>query len=145
MKKLITTLAVCLTVGVGASAMPQQQQQPPPPPPNPQTQQTQPQKPATQELVLTGCLIQGTGPTVFIFDNAKKDPKSQTEKAMKYVVIASAEDLNLRQHLNHEVQIVGTWDGKTAPATPKVEEKDLPRLTAKSLTMISNTCAVVTR
>src|SRR6187200_2100221 len=62
MKKLITTFAVCLSVGAGASAM-QQQQTPP-----------DPQKPPTQEITLTGCLIQGTTPTVFIFDKARKDP-----------------------------------------------------------------------
>jgi hypothetical protein len=109
----------------------QQQQDPPPPPAQ--------QKPATQELILTGCLIQGTAPTVFIFDNAKKDPKSPTEKAVKYVVVPSAQDLNLRPHLNHQVEIVGVWDGKTAP-TGKVEEKDLPRFTAKSVTMVADTC-----
>jgi hypothetical protein len=138
MKKLITTLAVCLTVGAGASAMQQQQANPPDP-------QAQTQKPATQELTLTGCLIQGTAPTVFIFDNAKKDPKSPTEKAVKYVVVASTEDINLRPHLNHEVQIVGVWDGRTAPATGKVEEKDLPRFTAKVVTMVADTCTAAAR
>lgn len=131
MKKLITTFAVCLSVGVGASAM-QQAQTPP--------QDPQPQKPATQEITLTGCLIQGTTPTVFIFDKARKDPKSPTEKAVKYVVVPNAADLNLRPHLNHEVQIVGMWDGRTAPATDKVEEKDLPRFTAKAVTMVADTC-----
>jgi len=136
MKRLISTLAVCLTVGVGASAMQQT------PPPNPQAQ---PQTPPTQEITLTGCLIQGTTPTVFIFDKARKDPKSPTEKAVKYVVVPSAADLNLRPHLNHEVQIVGVWDGRTAPATDKVEEKDLPRFTAKSVTMVSDTCTPAVR
>jgi hypothetical protein len=141
MKKLITTFAVCLSVGVGASAMQQQAQTPPP---DPQAQ-TQPQKPPTQEITLTGCLIQGTTPTVFIFDKARKDPKSPTEKAVKYVVVPSTADLNLRPHLNHEVQIVGVWDGRTAPATDKVEEKDLPRFTAKAVTMVADTCTPAVR
>jgi hypothetical protein len=140
MKRLITTFAVCLSVGVGASAM-QQQAQTPPPDPQAQT----PQKPPTQEITLTGCLIQGTTPTVFIFDKARKDPKSPTEKAVKYVVVPNAADLNLRPHLNKEVQIVGVWDGRTAPATDKVEEKDLPRLTAKSVTMVADTCTPAAR
>jgi len=133
MKKLITTFAVCLSVGAGASAM-QQQQTPP-----------DPQKPPTQEITLTGCLIQGTTPTVFIFDKARKDPKSPTEKAVKYVVVPSAADLNLRPHLNHEVQIVGVWDGRSAPATGNVEEKDLPRFTAKTVTMVADTCTPASR
>ena len=139
MKKLITTLAVCFSVGAGASAMQQAQT----PPPDPQAQ-TQP-KPVTQEITLTGCLIQGTTPTVFIFDNARKDPKSPTEKAVKYVVVPTTQDLNLRPHLNHEVQIVGVWDGRTAPAGGKVEEKDLPRFTAKSVTMVADTCTPAVR
>jgi len=140
MKKLITTFAVCLSVGAGASAMQQQQAQTPPSDPQVQTQ-----KPATEEITLTGCLIQGTTPTVFIFDKARKDPKSPTEKSVKYVVVPNAADLNLRPHLNHEVQIVGVWDGRTAPATDKVEEKDLPRFTAKSVTMVSDTCTPAAR
>ena len=142
MKKLITTLAVCLSVGVGASAMQQQQAQTPPPDPQAQAPA---QKPPTQEITLTGCLIQGTTPTVFIFDKARKDPKSPTERAVKYVVVPNAADLNLRPHLNHEVQIVGVWDGRTAPAGDKVEEKDLPRFTAKSVTMVSDTCTPAAR
>jgi hypothetical protein len=142
MKQLITTFAVCFAVGAGASAMQQQQAQTPPPDPQ---AQTQPQKPPTEEITLTGCLIQGTTPTVFIFDNAKKDPKSPTEKAVKYIVVPSAADLNLRPHLNHEVRIVGVWDGKTPPVTGKVEEKDLPRFTAKSVTMVADTCTPVAR
>lgn len=137
MKKLFSTLAVCFAVGAGASAMQQQQ---PPTPPAPQDP-----KPAPQEITLTGCLIQGTAPTVFIFDDAKKDPKSETEKAMKFVVVAGPQDLNLRPHLNHKVLIVGTSDGRTAPATGKVEEKDLPRFTAKSVTMVADTCAPAPR
>ena len=136
MKKLFSTLAVCFAVGAGASAM-QQQTTPPPDPQN--------QKPAPQEITLTGCVIQGSGPTVFIFDNAKKDPTSDTEKAVKYVVVAGPQDLNLRSHLNHKVLIVGTSDGRTAPMTPKVEEKDLPRFTAKSVTMVADTCTPVAR
>ena len=42
-------------------------------------------------------------------------------------------------------KIVGVWDGKTAPASGKVEEKDLPRFTAKSVTMVADTCAPAAR
>jgi hypothetical protein len=140
MKRLVTTLGVCLAIGVGAAAQQQQQQQQA----DPQAA-AQAQKPATQELTLTGCLVQGSTPTVFVFDKARKDPKSPTEKPVKYIVVAGTEDLNFRQHLNHEVQIVGTWDGRTAPATGKVEEKDLPRFTAKSVTMVADTCTPLVR
>ena len=141
MKTLITTLAICAAVTMSVAAnqagqgqqQQQQQQTPPTPPQTPQT---------IADTTLTGCLIQGSGPTVFIVDNAKADPKSTTEKGARYIVIASAEDLNLRQHLNHEVRITGKVDGTVPVAGTKVEEKDLPKLNAKAVVMVSNTCPV---
>lgn len=133
MKTLVTAIAVCsLVAGLSARQ-------------DPASQQT-PQKPAVPEITLTGCLVQGSTPAVFIFENARKDPKSTTEPAVKYVVLASTEDLNLRSHLNHEVRISGLPDGKIAPpTTQKVDEKDLPRLSAKSVTMVADTCTAPIR
>ena len=133
MKTLVTALAVCFVVaGVSAQQQQQQQQQPP---------AQEAQKPADTEITLTGCVVQGSGPTVFIFENARKDPKSTSEPAAKYIVVAAAEDLNLRQHLNHSVTIVGVSDGKPVVLmTQKVEEKDLPRISAKSVVMVADTC-----
>lgn len=144
MKTAMTTLAICAAVGLNVLANQQTQQPPPPPPTQQQQQQQPPDKPQTPiaDTTLTGCLIQGSGPTVFIVDNAKADPKSTTEKGARYIVIASAEDLNLRQHLNHEVRITGKVDGMVPVAGTKVEEKDLPKLNAKAVVMVSNTCAV---
>ena len=102
---------------------------------DPQTPQNSP-KP---DVALTGCLIQGSSPAVFIFDNARKDPKDQNEKAGRYVVVAVGEDLNLRSNLNHEVLIMGSPEMKVLPPG-KVDEKDLPRFSAKSVTLVSNTC-----
>jgi hypothetical protein len=133
MKNVVTTLGVCLALAVGIAAV----QNPPTPPPPAQDQQPVP------EVTLVGCLIQGSEPTVFIFENVKKDPKDPEEKAVKYVVVAGADDLNLRQHLNHEVRITGVPDGKPAtPADQKVEEKDLSRLSAKQVAVIADTCSV---
>jgi hypothetical protein len=133
MKTFVTAIAVCFVVA-GLSARQ-----------DPQTPQT-PQKPAVAEITVTGCLVQGSTPAVFIFENVRKDPKSTTEPALKYIVIASTEDLNLRNHLNHQVRISGLPDGKVAPpTTSKVEEKDLPRLSAKSVTMVAETCSAPTR
>lgn len=142
MKTLATAIALAAVVGVGAQQ---------PPPTQQQQQQQQQQAPAPQEkqqpeLTLTGCLVQGSGPAVFIFEKAKKDPKDANERAVKYLVVSAAEDLNLRTHLNHEVRITGLWDGRPAPASAqKVEEKDLPRLSAKSLTMVADTCSAIER
>ena len=133
MKTFVTAIAVCFVVA-GLSARQD--------PTSPQT----PQKPAVAEITVTGCLVQGSTPAVFIFENARKDPKSTTEPALKYMVIASTEDLNLRNHLNHQVRISGLPDGKVAPpTTSKVEEKDLPRLSAKTVTMVADTCSAPSR
>jgi len=105
---------------------------------------TAPQEPQKlPDVTLTGCLTQGSGPTVFLFENAKADPRSTDEKARSFVVVQGTEDLNLLRHLNHEVTLVGAAEQKVAPVPPpgeKVMEKDLPKFTAKSLTMVSETC-----
>jgi len=140
MKTAVTALVVCFAFAISVAGFQGQTGQTPP------TQQPPPteQKPATPEVTLTGCVIQGSSPTVFIFDNAKKDPKSTTEKGVRYVAVIAAEDVDLRKNLNHEVQMTGHIELKAAPpAGQKVEEKDLPRFSAKALTSLSDTCGVV--
>lgn len=108
----------------------------------------QDQQTKAPDLTVTGCLTQGTGPTVFVLDNAKMDAMDKAEKAKSFVLVASTEDLAFASHVNHEVTITGTSDGKAAPTTPagqKVAEKDLPKLTAKSLTEIADRCTAATR
>ena len=104
------------------------------------------------DVTLTGCIVQGSTSTVFIFDNAKKDPNSALEKGARYLLTSVVEDVDLRTHLNHEVRIVAEVDLKVSampvrePAGSKPgpgEERTLPRLNAKSLTMVSNTCSLV--
>jgi hypothetical protein len=145
MKTIVTAVAVCFVVAAGTSAFQSQQTTPPPPPSQqqqtPPTTPAQPQTPAIPEVSLTGCLIQGSAPTVFLLENAKVDPKSDTEKGARFIVLAAAQDLNLRTHLNHEVTIGGLTDGKPTVTDKKVEEKDLPKLSAKKVSMVSNTCA----
>lgn len=129
MKIALTTLAVCAALVVSAAAYQSQQAAPQTP------QQTPP------EVTLTGCLLQGSSPEVFIFDNARKDAKSKTEKGVRYLIVVNAEDLNLRPHLNHEVEMVGLIELKTPPPPgQKVEEKDLSVFKTKSVTMVSDTC-----
>jgi hypothetical protein len=146
MKTLVTAFAVSfLAVGLAASQNPQVQNPPVQNPPA-QAQPTQDPQKTPVEVTLTGCLVQGSTPAVFLFENARKDPKSTTETPVKYVVVAGTEDLNFRAHLNHQVTVTGTPDGKIAPpSSQKVEEKDLPRLSAKALTMVSDTCSTTVR
>jgi hypothetical protein len=93
------------------------------------------------DVTVRGCVLQGSGPTVFIVDNARKDPKSTTEKGVRYVLVPGTEDLMLRAHVNHLVEMTGQIAAKPAPrAGQPVTEKDLSTLTVKSLTMVADTC-----
>jgi hypothetical protein len=117
---------------------------PPIAPDEPQKTAPQPpqQKQQIADVVLTGCLIQGAGPTVFILDNAKVSANDPAAKPQQFVLASDTEDINFKAHLNHEVTVSGTMGMKAPepPAGKKVEEKDLPKLTAKSLTMVSDRC-----
>jgi hypothetical protein len=151
MKAIVTTLAAVLAIMLGtAAAQATQTVQA-----TQVTPATDPQKQMPPEVILTGCVVQGSSPTVFILDNAKKDPASTAEKGVRYLLASVIEDVDLRTHLNHEVRITGEVDAKvsadpvTAPPVPPVPppptdlEKALPKLKAKSVTMVSDTCAAV--
>jgi hypothetical protein len=100
------------------------------------------------DVTVTGCVTQGSSPTVFILDNARMNPRDTNEKAKSYVLVAATEDLGLARHLNHQVSVTGIAEAKMAPPPPagqKPAEKDLPKLTAKSLTQVADTCTPASR
>ena len=141
MTRHIVAFAASLTM---ATALVVAQGQPSPPPPAADQQApADPQQKSPPEVALTGCLIQGDGPTVFILDNAKTSKAEPTEKGKTYVLVSGTEDVNFKTHLNHEVTITGSAELKAAPDPEpgkKMDEKDLPKLTAKSVTMIADRC-----
>jgi hypothetical protein len=113
-------------------------------PPAPRTP-AEPQQPASKEITVTGCVTQGSSPTVFVLDNARQKPEDRSEKAASYILIASGEDLNFKTYLNQEVQVTGAPKIKTAPAPAppagqKAAEKDLPKFSAKMVTTVSDRC-----
>ena len=132
MKTVLTTLAALAIVAASLSA--RQEQQAPPTQKDP------------VDVMMTGCVVQGSAPDVFLFDNAKKDPKSTTEKGERYLIVASAEDLPLRASLNHEVQMTGKITTKPAlPPGQKPTEKDLSIFTSRTVTVVSDTCGAARR
>jgi hypothetical protein len=144
MKRQFTAFAGSLVMAAAVVAA-QGTPKPIPPTSFDQPQQTAPEaKPKqTADVVLTGCLIQGSGPTVFLLDNAKLSAADPAEHAQTFVLRSEAEDVNFKNHLNHEVTITGSTmpvKGDQPPAGKKIEEKDLPTLAAKSLTMVSDRC-----
>ena len=150
MKATVTAFAVVVAATLGAAVTQATQV----PQTAPSTQAAQDQKKVPPDVTLTGCIIQGSSPTVFILDNAKLDPASTTEKGVRYLVAGVSEDVDVRGHLNKQVRIVGEVDAKvsadpvTVPPVPQVTpptdpEKSLSKLKAKSVTMVSDTCATV--
>ena len=146
MKSALTALAVCtfLAASVAAYQTPppaQQQQQQQAQPAQTAQQPTDPQKVPPPDVTLTGCLIQGSTPAIYLFDNARKDRNDKSEKGGKYLVLISGEDLDLRSHLNKEVTMTGRVELKPAPAPGKpVAEKELSTFATKSVTLVSDTC-----
>jgi hypothetical protein len=140
MTSVATGIGVCCAVGLNMATV-LAQQTPPPPTAKPPLQTSA--KSTEAEITVTGCLVQGSGASVFILQNAKRDPVSATEKAARYVVVPATEDLVLKAHLNHQVRILGVPDGRPQPTTQAgatVDEKLVPALNAKSLTMVSASC-----
>ena len=105
------------------------------------------QTPAGADVTLTGCLVQGSSPTVFIIENAKTSTASPSDKGKSYVLtVAPSATVDLRSQLNHQVRIVGLTDDKAAvivtppaPGAPsasttvvKVEEKDMAKFTTRT-------------
>ena len=139
MKQLALGLAASL---ISATALLAQTAPPPTPPQNPPAQSA-PQTKAP-DVTLTGCLIQGSSPNVYILENAKISKDDTSEKARTFVLASAGEDLSFKPHLNHEVRVTGMADAKVPPTPPagqKIDEKDLPKLTAKSVTMVADRCA----
>lgn len=100
-------------------------------------------KPAT-DITVTGCLIQGSGPAVFVLDRARMNADNPNEKSAKYRVVAKGEDMGLPTHLNHQVALTGATVMKTIDSqTGTEEERGLPTFEAKSMVMIADRCAAV--
>ena len=104
------------------------------PPQNPPEQK----RPAPIEITLTGCLIQGSSPEIFILDNATAASADRADTAARYI-LAEWADFNVKAHLNQEVTVTGSVDVAKPPAG-KAEEKDLPRIAATAITLVSERC-----
>lgn len=97
-----------------------------------------------KEVSLTGCVVQGTGPDVFIFENAKADPRGDDEKGRNYLLASGSMSISFREHLNTEVRIDGTAEMKMPPdeaSEQSVKESDLPKLKATKIVHVATTCS----
>ena len=147
MKRALIGSVSALLFSAVISAQGTAQQTPPPPPPTP-PQQAQPQtqaEPKAQELTLVGCVSQGTSSDVFIFEDAL-DPAKKDQKPQTFRIVSTGEGMDFTPHLNHKVQVIGTVAAAKTPPTPpvagqKVDEKDLPVFTVKTVSMVATTCS----
>jgi hypothetical protein len=103
-------------------------------------------KPATP-VTLTGCLVQGSSPTVFRLNNARTGAQGQASqetmaKGKDYVLVSATEDLNFRTYLNHEVSVTGSSAGAQAKSSIQTgtSEKDLPKIQVKSISNVADRC-----
>jgi hypothetical protein len=194
MKRTLLSLIASLAVA-GTFAAAQESQQPssqprpsqeqqrdpsptPTPTPSPSSSSAAQSAQKEADVTLTGCLVQGSSPTVFILENAKTSTDAATAKGKSYVIQAAA-GTDLKQHLNHQVRIVGSEASMSgagsssspsmgAPSSPgasaqapsaqpaspssqassaasqtpsrQTDERGLPRLSARTVTMVANTC-----
>ena len=132
---LVASLAAAM-LSVSAAATAAGQQTPPPTPAIPQT--------PTKDVTLVGCMVQGSSAQMFLFENAI-DPENKDAKPQTFKVVSQGEELDFTSHVNHRVQIVGVAETKAPPPPPpggKVEEKDLPVLTVKTISHVATTCSV---
>jgi hypothetical protein len=150
-------LSLILSFAVAGSLYAAEAQSPQSPPAAPAAAQApSPQSPAgvqanqdkTTDITVTGCLIQGSAPNVFVLEDAKMSTGAPGDKGKSYLVVVSGA-ADLKPHLNHQVRIVGaeTASVNVAPAPSgqarielKTDEASLPRLNARTVTMVANTC-----
>jgi hypothetical protein len=101
-----------------------------------------PQTPKPADVTVTGCVIRGSDPTVFVLDNARMDPKSTQEVAKKYVLVSGAEDMPLKDLIDHEVTATGVVmaHANMKATLPPTAEKDLPVLTARTIATVADRC-----
>ena len=149
-RNVLSVMASLLIAGtlVAAQDAPAQDQAPPPPAPAsapqaPAPGAAGPSQASPDDTTLKGCLIQGSGPTTFILENAKLSSDAADAKGKNYVVEISAQPDQIKSIINSHVQIVGTAakDSSASSADEKKrDEKDLPKLTAKRITRLAATC-----
>ena len=142
MRRIFTTVVVVLLFTLGCAHSQAQS--------DAQVRQPVLQPISPSAIELTGGIVQGSSPAIFLLDNGKKDPKDKTEEGRKYF-LSSATDLDLKAHLKHSVRITATEDFNVSkmpvrePVPPSTdrsgEERTLPRLIIKSVTMVSEKCS----
>jgi len=144
----------------------------PPAPSQPAPRDPAPAAPSASsasESTITGCLVQGSGPTVFLLQDAKvsaaapaagasaqasgadASARASMDHGMTYRLESEsgAKGVDFKTYLNRQVSITGKLDAKASTiAMPqdrsqKIDEKTLGKVTATSLTKLADTCSAI--
>jgi hypothetical protein len=141
-RNVFSVIASVIIAGtlVGAQNAPSQEPAPAPaaaPAPAPAAS---PSQDSPDDTTLRGCLIQGSGPTSFVLENAKLSTDPAGTKGKSYAVEISAEPDQIKSILNSHVQIVGKAEKESSSDDKKSDEKNMPKLTAKRISRLAATC-----
>lgn len=95
---------------------------------------------SSNEVSLTGCIVQGATPATFILRDARKNPADFTERAVDYF-LAPVTELDLASYLTQIVRISGEIGAAGAEMTA-AEDLVGSSLIAKGLSMAAGSCAL---
>jgi hypothetical protein len=95
-----------------------------------------------EDTTVTGCLTQGSGPSVFVLSDARTATELATEAGTTYLLSPASADVKFAEELNHEVRVTGKTDKSGSPSVPnqQMDEKDMAKLTATKVTSIAERC-----
>lgn len=120
-------------------------------------------------MSITGCLVQGSTPTTYVLQHAKisgndamasqsgkadatkaetsRNDATKADAGKSFVLTAAAgQNVDFRSQLNRQVTVTGSTDDKlawsAATATPSsmMNEKELPKIVATSVTKVADVC-----
>lgn len=98
--------------------------------------------PKTQDLTVTGCVMQATDAGVYVLSNVMATPDVQGVPRT-FRLVSGGEELDFTLHNNHQVQVSGIGEMK-APADVaaggRVDARDLPAFTVRSIRSVSDRC-----
>jgi hypothetical protein len=150
-----TCLAAALGVALTASA------QTPPPAQQPTTRPDPPAATASldKEMKLTGCLKAGSTAGAFDLTNVKKDKpagagtsatppasaqapaqEAMASAAPKTVTLKPAAGVDLAAHLNHQIEVAGSWDASATAGAEGAAAKASKTFNVTSVKMIAASC-----
>ena len=107
-----------------------------------------------EEVTVTGCLVEGSGPNVYILQTQPIGTAESSDQTVSYVVTAASDapKIDFRSEVNRAVRLTGARSGEAASAIDgaqrapdtstnlEVKELEMPKLSVKRLARIGDRC-----